>query len=108
MTKTEDLLDCESKYSKHELEESAINLVAKVWSYCDVLRDVGVGYGDYVEQITYLLFLKMADEMTKPPENRPAVIPRDSIGRACLQKMVLRSKNNTDTFLSVLQQSLVL
>ena len=76
MTKTEDLLDCESKYSKHELEESAINLVAKVWSYCDVLRDVGVGYGDYVEQITYLLFLKMADEMTKPPENRPAVIPK--------------------------------
>ena len=76
MTKTEDLLDCESKYSKHELDESSINLVAKVWSYCDVLRDVGVGYGDYVEQITYLLFLKMADEMTKPPESRPAVIPK--------------------------------
>ena len=38
------------------------NLVAKIWSYCDTLRDDGLGYGDYLEQLTYLLFLKMADE----------------------------------------------
>src|SRR5665213_1273410 len=37
-------------------------LVAKVWNYCNVLRDDGMSYGDYVEQLTYLLFLKMADE----------------------------------------------
>jgi type I restriction enzyme M protein len=37
-------------------------LVNKVWNYAHVLRDDGVGYGDYVEQITYLIFLKMADE----------------------------------------------
>ncbi len=37
-------------------------IVAKVWNYAHVLRDDGVGYGDYVEQITYLLFLKMASE----------------------------------------------
>ncbi len=37
-------------------------IVNKVWNYAHVLRDDGVSYGDYVEQITYLLFLKMAHE----------------------------------------------
>lgn len=37
-------------------------IVAKLWSYCNVLRDTGVSTLDYVEQLTYLLFLKMADE----------------------------------------------
>ena len=37
-------------------------VVSKIWSYCQVLRDSGVGTLDYVEQITFLLFLKMADE----------------------------------------------
>ncbi len=51
------------------------NLVRKLWSYCDVLRDDGLSYGDYVEQLTYLLFLKMADEQTKPPFSRKPIIP---------------------------------
>src|SRR5512135_748964 len=50
-------------------------IVARMWNYCNVLRDDGVSYGDYVEQLTYLLFLKMADEQTKPPFNKPSVIP---------------------------------
>src|SRR5450756_1894496 len=50
-------------------------IVSKLWNYCNVLRDDGVSYGDYVEQLTYLLFLKMADEQTKPPFNRPSSIP---------------------------------
>ena len=41
---------------------SAAEIVNKVWNYAHVLRDDGVGYGDYVEQITFLIFLKMADE----------------------------------------------
>lgn len=53
------------------------NLVAKIWSFCDTLRDDGVGYSDYLEQITYLLFLKMADEYSKPPFNRDYNIPKD-------------------------------
>ncbi len=44
---------------------SAAEIVNKVWNYAHVLRDDGVGYGDYVEQITYLIFLKMADEREK-------------------------------------------
>ena len=50
-------------------------LVAKLWNYCNILRDDGLSYGDYVEQLTYLLFLKMADEQTKPPFSRDAVVP---------------------------------
>ena len=37
-------------------------MVQKLWDFCDVLRDDGLSYGDYLEQLTYLLFLKMADE----------------------------------------------
>lgn len=50
-------------------------IVSKVWSFCNTLRDDGVGYGDYLEQLTYLLFLKMADEYSKPPHNRKNTIP---------------------------------
>jgi type I restriction enzyme M protein len=50
-------------------------LVQKLWNYCNVLRDDGLSYGDYVEQLTYLLFLKMADEQTRAPFNRTAVVP---------------------------------
>lgn len=52
------------------------SLISKVWNIANVLRDDGVGYGDYLEQITYLLFLKMADEMSKPPYNKTIAFPR--------------------------------
>jgi type I restriction enzyme M protein len=53
------------------------SIVSKVWAFCQTLRDDGVGYGDYLEQLTYLLFLKMADEYTKPPHNRKMPIPKE-------------------------------
>jgi type I restriction-modification system DNA methylase subunit len=50
------------------------SIVSRVWSFCTTLRDDGVSYGDYLEQLTYLIFLKMADEYAKPPYNPfPAV-----------------------------------
>ena len=52
-------------------------IVQKLWNYCNVLRDDGMSYGDYVEQLTYLLFLKMADERTKPPHNQPSSVPAE-------------------------------
>jgi type I restriction enzyme M protein len=45
-------------------------IVQKIWNFCNTLRDDGVSYGDYLEQLTYLLFLKMADEYSKPPHKR--------------------------------------
>lgn len=50
-------------------------IVQKLWNYCNVLRDDGMSYGDYVEQLTYLLFLKMADERSRPPYKQPNPIP---------------------------------
>ena len=51
-------------------------IISKVWNFANVLRDDGVGYGDYLEQITYLLFLKMADELNKPPYNKGLKFPK--------------------------------
>jgi type I restriction enzyme M protein len=44
---------------------NTVSIISKVWSFCHTLRDDGVSYGDYLEQLTYLLFLKMADEYVK-------------------------------------------
>lgn len=51
------------------------SLIQKVWNFCHTLRDDGVGYGDYLEQLTYLLFLKMAHEYAQEPYNRDTHIP---------------------------------
>ena len=59
------------------MANNASSIVNKVWAFCQTLRDDGVGYGDYLEQLTYLLFLKMADEYTKPPYSRAMPIPAD-------------------------------
>ena len=52
------------------------NIVNKLWGFCHILRHDGMDYGDYVEQLTFLLFLKMADEQTHPPFNKPASVPK--------------------------------
>jgi type I restriction enzyme M protein len=65
--------------------ESA-GIVQRLWNYCNVLRDDGVSYGDYVEQLTFLLFLKMADEQTKPPFNKPSSIPQDLDWQSLIRK----------------------
>ena len=56
--------------------ENSSSIAAKVWSFCTTLRDDGVGYGDYLEQLTYLIFLKMADEYARPPYERDIGIPQ--------------------------------
>jgi len=55
---------------------SSNQLVKKLWSYCDTLRDDGLSYGDYVEQLTFLLFLKMDDERSSPPYNKESRVPK--------------------------------
>jgi len=42
------------------------DVVQKLWGFCNTLRHDGVNYGDYIEQLTYLLFLKLADEKGLP------------------------------------------
>jgi len=62
------------------------SIVQRVWNYCHTLRDDGVSYGDYLEQLTYLLFLKMADEYSKPPYNRKINIPKNLNWESLLTK----------------------
>jgi type I restriction enzyme M protein len=75
--------------SLHELLGESVNsanIVQKLWNYCNVLRDDGMSYGDYVEQLTYLLFLKMADERSRPPYNQPSSIPEEYNWKSLLEK----------------------
>ena len=59
-------------------------IVNKAWNFAHVLRDDGLSYMAYTEQITFLLFLKMADEQTKPPYNQPADRPGQvQLGEPC-------------------------
>ena len=58
------------------MAEQSHQLVQKLWNYCNILRDDGLSYGDYVEQLTFLLFLKMADEQSRPPFNKRSPIPK--------------------------------
>jgi type I restriction enzyme M protein len=44
------------------MSDESSRIGQKLWSYCNVLRDDGLSYQDYLEQLTFLLFLKMADE----------------------------------------------
>jgi type I restriction enzyme M protein len=53
----------------------ANGLVQRLWNYCNILRDDGLSYQDYLEQLTFLLFLKMADELTHPPFKRASIVP---------------------------------
>lgn len=58
------------------MSNASQQIVAKAWNFAHVLRDEGLSYLAYTEQITFLLFLKMADEQARPPHNRPSVVPK--------------------------------
>jgi type I restriction enzyme M protein len=57
------------------MSSNSAQLVQKLWNYCNILRDDGLSYGDYVEQLTFLLFLKMADEQSRPPFKKASAVP---------------------------------
>lgn len=57
------------------MSDQTSTIISKVWGMCGPLRDDGVSYGDYLEQLTYLIFLKMSDEYSKPPYQRETGIP---------------------------------
>ena len=66
------------------MSTSSQQIVSKAWSFAHVLRDDGLSYIAYTEQITLLLFLKMADELTRPPHRKPSIVPK---GLDCLRRI---------------------
>ena len=75
-------------------------LVQRLWSYCNVFRDDGISNSDYLEQLTYLLFLKMADEQTKPPFSQPGIVPEGLTGRRCWSRTARRSSRGCEDLAS--------
>src|SRR6478735_6070954 len=80
-------------------------IVSKIWSFCDTLRDDGVSYGDYLEQITYLLFLKMADEYGSANHRNEYNIPENCDWQNLLQTDVSQLINTYSQNLKTLADS---
>jgi type I restriction enzyme M protein len=47
------------------MTDNTSSIISKVWNFCHTLRDDGVGYGDYLEQLTFLLFLQNGGRVFK-------------------------------------------
>ncbi len=86
---------------KRPMNEQSAQLVQKLWNYCNLLRDDGLSYGDYVEQLTYLLFLKMAQERTEPPRNEESRLPQGHDWPSLLSKS---GKELEDHYVAVLDR----
>jgi type I restriction enzyme M protein len=80
------------------------NLVQKLWRYCNVLRDDGLSYPDYVEQLTYLLFLKMADEQAKMQDHTMPTIPAEYDWNSLIEKKGTELHSHYSRVLTVLGQ----
>lgn len=88
-----------------EKSPNTSSIVSKVWAFCQTLRDDGVGYGDYLEQLTYLLFLKMAHEYSLPPYNRKLNIPDEYNWESLLSKSGAELEGHYTALLRELGQS---
>ena len=75
--------------SEAEVSNNSSQIVQKLWNYCNVLRDDGLSYGDYVEQLTYLLFLKMSHEQTLAPWKKSS----SCLTTCCLKAALVRSSD---------------
>src|ERR1700720_2092823 len=70
------------------------DIVNKLWGFCHTLRHDGIDYGDYIEQLTYLLFLKMSDE-------RSVEVPK---GYDWMSLKALAGTSLTDHYIEVLRK----
>lgn len=74
------------------MSNNSSGIVSKVWAFCNTLRDDGVGYGDYLEQLTYLLFLKMADDTVSRRITGKCLFLQNTIGNRSQIKAVMNWK----------------
>ena len=83
------------------MSEQSSSIVSKVWGMCAPLRDDGVSYGDYLEQLTYLIFLKMSDEYSKPPYKKDS---RISAGFTWSDMNALKGAELEDKYAAILDK----
>ncbi len=86
------------------MNDNSTNIISKVWNFCHTLRDDGVSYGDYLEQLTYLLFLKMAAELSTPLYDRSMPIPVDYNWESLTSKKGAALENHYNTLLREFSQ----
>lgn len=79
-------------------------IVQKLWSYCNILRDDGLSYPDYVEQLTYLLFLKMAHERGAAVGSEGSPVPAGYSWQSLVEKEGEELKRHYDAVLHVLSE----
>jgi len=61
------------------MSKPAPQLVQKRWNYCIIFRYDGLSFGDYVEQLTFMPFLKMGDEQSRARFDTPSALPKDYV-----------------------------
>ena len=83
------------------MSEQSTTIISKVWGMCNPLRDDGVSYGDYLEQLTYLIFLKMSDEYSKPPYKKETGIPQ---GYTWSDMSILKGAELEDQYKATLEE----
>lgn len=83
------------------MSEQTSTIISKVWGMCNPLRDDGVSYGDYLEQLTYLIFLKMSDEYSRPPYKRETGIP---VGFTWADMHTLKGAELEDKYKKILEK----
>src|SRR6266478_5497559 len=86
------------------MSNESAGIVRKLWSYCNLLRDDGLSYGDYLEQLTYLLFLKMSYEQKSLSPDRAAAIPAKYNWTSLLSKEGDRLEQHYSEMLAALGQ----
>src|SRR5690349_20192830 len=77
-------------------------IVDRSWNFATVLWQDGVSYLSYTAEITFLLFLQMADEVTRPPYSRPPVVPPDMGWPSLVSRDGMDLKNHYDHVLQEL------
>lgn len=70
------------------MSKESATLVQKLWGYCNLLRDDGVVYSDYLEQLTYLIFLKMSDENSLSHSDKKSLIPENFNWKSLLDSKI--------------------
>ena len=83
------------------MSEQTSTIISKVWGMCNPLRDDGISYGDYLEQLTYLIFLKMSDEYSRPPYKRETGIP---VGFTWADMRTLKGAELEDKYKKILEK----